>query len=97
MKKFNHFKLTRAQADYIIKFKDRIPKIARRWVDLDSYFGQKLMDDKLLTKKPEKIYIEKLLVEKDKSYHIWGKLFESQELNDIWLPKVALQKIHKEK
>lgn len=92
MKKFNHFKLTRAQADYIIKFKDRIPKIARRWVDLDSYFGQKLMDDKLLTKKPEKIYIEKLLVEKDKSYHIWGKLFESQELNDIWLPKVALQK-----
>lgn len=92
MKKFNHFKLTRAQADYIIKFKDTVPKIARRWVDLDSYFGQKLMDDKLLTKKPEKIYIEKLLVEKDKSYHIWGKLFESQDLNDIWLPKVALQK-----
>lgn len=92
MKKFNHFKLTRAQADYIIKFKDTVPKVARRWVELDSYFGQKLMDDKLLTKKPEKIYIEKLLVEKEKSYHIWGKLFESQELNDIWLPKVALQK-----
>jgi SWI/SNF-related matrix-associated actin-dependent regulator 1 of chromatin subfamily A len=92
MKKFNHFKLTRAQADYILKFKDTTPKIARRWVELDSYFGQKLMDDKLLTKKPEKIYIEKLLVEKEKSYHIWGKLFESQELSDIWLPKVALQK-----
>lgn len=92
MKKFNHFKLTRAQADYIIKFKDTLPKVARRWVELDSYFGQKLMDDKLLTKKPEKIYIEKLLVEKEKSYHVWGKLFESQELNDIWLPKVALQK-----
>jgi len=92
MKKFNHFKLTRAQADYILKFKDTTPKIARRWVELDSYFGQKLMDDKLLTKKPEKIYVEKLLVEKEKSYHIWGKLFESQELNYIWLPKVALQK-----
>lgn len=92
MKKFNHFKLTRAQADYIIKFKDTLPKVARRWVELDSYFGQKLMDDKLLTKKPEKIYIEKLLVEKEKSYHVWGKLFESQELSDIWLPKVALQK-----
>ena len=92
MKKFNHFKLTRAQADYILKFKDTVPKIARRWVELDSYFGQKLMDDKLLTKKPEKIYIEKLLVEKEKSYHVWGKLFESQELSDIWLPKVALQK-----
>ena len=92
MNKFNHFKLTRAQADYIIKFKDTTPKVARKWVDLDSYFGQKLMDDKLLTKKPEKIYVEKLLVEKEKSYHIWGKLFESQELTDIWLPKVALQK-----
>ncbi len=92
MKKFNHFKLTRAQADYILKFKDTVPKIARRWVELDSYFGQKLMDDRLLTKKPEKIYVEKLLVEKEKSYHIWGKLFGSQELNDIWLPKVALQK-----
>ena len=92
MKKFNHFKLTRAQADYILKFKDTTPKVARKWVDLDSYFGQKLMDDKLLTKKPEKIYIEKLLVEKEKSYHIWGKLFENAELSDIWLPKVALQK-----
>lgn len=92
MKKFNHFKLTRAQADYILKYKDTTPKIARRWVDLDSYFGQKLMDDKLLTKKPEKIYVEKLLVEKDKSFHIWGKLFENEDLTDIWLPKVALQK-----
>jgi len=92
MKKFNHFKLTRAQSDYILKFKDIVPKIARKWVELDSYFAQKMMDDKLLTKKPEKIYIEKLLVEKEKSYHIWGKLFESQELSDIWLPKVALQK-----
>ena len=92
MKKFNHFKLTRAQADYILKFKDTTPKVARKWVDLDSYFGQKLMDDKLLTKKPEKIYIEKLLIEKEKSYHIWGKLFENTELSDIWLPKVALQK-----
>ena len=92
MKKFNHFKLTRAQADYILKFKDTTPKVARKWVELDSYFAQKMMDDKLLTKKPEKIYIEKLLVEKEKSYHIWGKLFETQELSDIWLPKVALQK-----
>lgn len=92
MRKFNHFKLTRAQSDYIIKFNKVVPKIARRWVELDSYFAQKLMDDKLLTKKPEKIYIEKLLVEKDKSYHIWGKLFETEELSSIWLPKVALQK-----
>lgn len=92
MRKFNHFKLTRAQSDYILKFNKVVPKIARRWVELDSYFAQKLMDDKLLTKKPEKIYIEKLLVEKEKSYHIWGKLFEKEELSSIWLPRVALQK-----
>lgn len=92
MRKFNHFKLTRAQSDYILKFNKVVPKIARRWVELDSYFAQKLMDDKLLTKKPEKIYIEKLLVEKEKSYHIWGKLFDKEELSSIWLPKVALQK-----
>ena len=92
MRKFNHFKLTRAQSDYILKFNKVVPKIARRWVELDSYFAQKLMDDKLLTKKPEKIYIEKLLVEKEKSYHIWGKLFDKEELSSIWLPKVALHK-----
>ena len=92
MRKFNHFKLTRAQSDYIIKFNKVVPKIARRWVELDSYFAKKLMDDKLLTKKPEKIYIEKLLVEKEKSYHIWGKLFDKEELSSIWLPKVALHK-----
>jgi len=60
MKKFNHFKLTRAQAEYIINYENTKPKIARKWVDLDVYFAQKLMDDKLLTKRPEKIYIEKL-------------------------------------
>ena len=56
------------------------------------YFSQKLMDDKLLTKKPEKIFVEKLLVEKDKSYHIWGKLFENEKMHDIWLPKGAIKK-----
>jgi SWI/SNF-related matrix-associated actin-dependent regulator 1 of chromatin subfamily A len=59
---------------------------------MDSYFSQKMMKDKLLTKVPEKIYVEKLLVEKNKSFHIWGKLFENQKLEDIWLPKSALVK-----
>lgn len=85
-----YFKLTRAQADYIISYNDTVPKLARKWVDLDSYFGKKMMEEKLLTKIPEKIYVEKILVEKDKSFHIWGKIFENQELHDFWLPKVAL-------
>jgi len=85
-----NFKITRAQSDYINNYKEVVPKIARRWVPLDSYFSKKMMEDKLLTKEPEKIYIEKLLVEKDKAFHIWGKLFESEELHDFWLPKAAI-------
>ena len=91
-KEQKHFKLTRAQSDYINTYHKRTPKIARRWVDLDSYFGKKMMEDKLLTRIPEKVYIEKLLVEKDKSFHIWGKIFESEKLHSFWLPRVALIK-----
>ena len=75
-----HFKMTRAQADYIIDFHDVTPKIARKWVELDEYFGKKMMEEKLLTKRPTQIYVEKILVEKDKSFHIYGKLFENQEM-----------------
>jgi len=92
-KKFNSkksFKPTRSQCDYIIDFHEIKPKIAKKWVELDSYYSQKLLEDKLLTKKPTHLYVEKLLVEKDKSYHIWGKLFENESLKDIWLPKGAI-------
>jgi hypothetical protein len=94
-KEFNYFKLTRAQAEYIISFYNVEPKVAKKWVELDSYFSQKLMNDKLLTRPPKTIYVEKLLVEKDKSYHIWGKLFENDKITDIWLPKVAILKEQK--
>ena len=87
-----HFKITRAQSDYINTYHNLAPKIARKWVDLDSYFGKKMMEDKLLTKVPEKVYIEKLLVEKEKSFHIWGKIFENEKLHSFWLPRVALIK-----
>lgn len=92
-KKFNSkksFKPTRSQCDYIIDFHEIKPKIAKKWVELDSYYSQKLLEDKLLTKKPTHLYVEKLLVEKDKSYHIWGKLFENESLIDMWLPKGAI-------
>jgi SWI/SNF-related matrix-associated actin-dependent regulator 1 of chromatin subfamily A len=84
------FKPTRSQCDYIIDFHNTRPKIAKKWVELDSYYSQKLLEDKLLTKKPTHLYVEKLLVEKDKSYHIWGKLFENESLIDMWLPKGAI-------
>jgi SNF2 family DNA or RNA helicase len=85
-----HFKMTRAQADYINDFHQIVPKVARKWVMLDDYFSQKMMEEKLLTKKPTQIYVEKILVEKDKSFHIYGKLFENQKLYDFWLPKAAV-------
>src|SRR6056300_1276167 len=90
MKIKKHFKMTRAQADYIIDFHDVTPKIARKRVELDEYFGKKMMEEKLLTKRPTQIYVEKILVEKDKSFHIYGKLFENQEMYEFWLPRAAI-------
>jgi SWI/SNF-related matrix-associated actin-dependent regulator 1 of chromatin subfamily A len=86
------FTPTRSQAEYIINFHGRIPKVAKKWVKLDTYFGKKMMEDKMYTKEPSEIYVEKLLVEKDKSYHIWGKIFSGETLHDFWVPKSALIK-----
>jgi SNF2 family DNA or RNA helicase len=85
---------TRVQSEYIINFNDVVPKVAKKWVNLDPYFAQKIADEKLYTKVPEQIWIEKLLVEKDKSYHIWGKVFENEDLHEFWLPKGAVIKTH---
>ena len=86
------FTPTRSQAEYIINFHGRKPKVAKKWVKLDSYFGKKMMEDKMYTKEPTEVYVEKLLVEKDKSYHIWGKIFSGETIHDFWIPKSALIK-----
>jgi SWI/SNF-related matrix-associated actin-dependent regulator of chromatin subfamily A-like protein 1 len=86
---------TRAQAEYIVNYINTTPKVAKKWVDLDEYFSKKISDEKLFTKIATQVYVEKLLIEKDTSYHIWGKFFDSQELHDFWLPKVALLKNNK--
>jgi hypothetical protein len=86
------FTPTRTQAEYIINFHGRTPKVAKKWVKLDSYFSKKMMEDKMYTKEPTEIYVEKLLVEKEKSYHIWGKVFSGDTLHDFWMPKSALIK-----
>jgi len=83
---------TRSQSEYIINFHDKPPKIAKKWVILDTYFAQKLADDKLYTQIPEKVWIEKLLADKEKAYHVWGKVFETEQLHDFWLPKVSIIK-----
>ena len=85
---------TRSQSDYIIDYYDVKPKVARKWVDLDTYFSKKFAEERYLLENPEKIYIEKLLVEKEKSYHVWGKFFEKDRLSEFWVPKSALIKSH---
>jgi len=83
---------TRAQSQYIIDNHDQNPKVARKWVILDSYFAQKLADDKLYTEIPKKVWVEKILAEKDKAFHIWGRVWETEELYDFWLPKASVIK-----
>ena len=85
---------TRTQADYIINYFNTTPKVARKWVELDTYFAKKFAEEKYLLETPENIFIEKLLVEKEKSYHIWGKFFEKDHLSEFWVPKSALIKSH---
>jgi SNF2 family DNA or RNA helicase len=86
---------TRAQAEYIISYHNTTPKIARKWITLDSYFAYKLANDRLMPIIPETVWVEKLLVERDKSYHIWGKFFSGDTLTDFWLPKASMIKDNK--
>ena len=83
---------TRSQSEYIINNHDKQPKVAKKWVVLDSYFAQKLADDKLYTEIPEKVWVEKLLAEKEKAFHIWGRVFETEQMHDFWLPKASIIK-----
>jgi SWI/SNF-related matrix-associated actin-dependent regulator 1 of chromatin subfamily A len=92
--KSKKFYPTRTQSDYINTYHDVKPKVARKWVDLDTYFAKKFAEEKYLLEVPETIYVEKLLVEKEKSYHIWGKFFEKDGLTEFWVPKSALIKTH---
>jgi len=85
---------TRSQAEYITNYYNTKPKVARKWVDLDSYFAEKFAKEKYLMQTPTKVYIEKLLVEREKSYHIWGKFFEKDSLHEFWVPKTSLIKTH---
>jgi len=86
---------TRSQSEYITTYYNTTPKVARKWVELDTYFAKKFAEERYLLQVPEQIYIEKLLVEKEKSYHVWGKFFDSDKLSEFWVPKSALIKTHK--
>ena len=85
-----NFKLTRPQAEYVMKYYELSPKVARKYINLVSTFGEKIMEERLLPIPPEKIWCEKLLCESDKAFHIWGKVLDSDQMSAMWLPKSAI-------
>ena len=90
-----NFKLTRPQSEYVMKYYELSPKVARKYINLVSTFGEKIMEERLLPIPPEKIWCEKLLCESDKAYHIWGKVLDSDQMSAMWLPKSAIQQEEK--
>jgi SWI/SNF-related matrix-associated actin-dependent regulator 1 of chromatin subfamily A len=85
-----NFKLTRPQAEYVMKYYELSPKVARKYINLVSTFGEKIMEERFLPVPPEKIWCEKLLCESDKAFHIWGKVLDSDQMSAMWLPKSAI-------
>jgi SWI/SNF-related matrix-associated actin-dependent regulator 1 of chromatin subfamily A len=83
---------TRNQAEYIVNNHNKQPKVAKKWVLLDSYFAQKIADSRLYTEIPTKVWVEKLLAEKEKAYHIWGRFYEHEPLSEFWVPKMSIIK-----
>lgn len=86
-KKYN---LTRTQSEYIIKYYNIVPKIAKKNITVTKSFAENLMKDRNLSTLPEKIWCEKLLCESEKAYHIWGKIHENEKNYAFWLPKFAV-------
>jgi hypothetical protein len=88
-----NFKLTRPQSEYVQKYHQITPKVARKYIKIVSTFGEKIQEDRLLPTIPEQIWCEKLLCESDKAFHIWGKILETEQNSAMWLPKAALNRL----
>jgi len=85
--KSKYYRLGKSQVDYVLSHYTEIPKIARKYVDIDPYFSEQLQEKRLLPLQPKKIWVEKILIETPKAYHIWGKIIESDDLYAFWVPK----------
>ena len=84
------FKLVRTQAIYIVANYQKVPKVARKWVEVVASFGETLASQRNSLVPIKKIWIEKLLTESEKAYHIWGKVIENEKLRAMWIPKGAI-------
>jgi SWI/SNF-related matrix-associated actin-dependent regulator 1 of chromatin subfamily A len=85
-----NYALTRPQSEYIIKYHQVEPKVARKYVQIAKHFGNKLQEDRLLMQPVEQVWIEKLLCESDKAYHIWGNINKDMKPIPMWIPKASI-------
>lgn len=88
--KSKNYSLTRPQSDYIIKYHEIVPKIARKYVSIAKSFGTKIQEDRLLMTPVEEIWVEKLLCESDKAYNIWGNINKDMKFISMWIPKASI-------
>jgi SWI/SNF-related matrix-associated actin-dependent regulator of chromatin subfamily A-like protein 1 len=85
-----NYALTRPQSEYVIKYHQVEPKVARKYVQIAKHFGNKLQEDRLLMQPVEQVWIEKLLCESDKAYHIWGNINKDMKPIPMWIPKASI-------
>ena len=85
-----NFPLNRNQSEYIINNHEYKPKIAKKYIKIDEYFGKKIMEELLLPIVPNQIWVEKLLTESDKAYHILGKRYSGETMCHFWIPKTQI-------
>ena len=85
-----NYSLTRPQSDYVIKYHEVVPKVARKYLGIARSFGTKLQEDRLLMSPVEQVWVEKLLCESDKAYNIWGNLTKEMKPVSMWIPKASV-------
>ena len=85
-----NFTLSRTQSDYVLKYWQTEPKVARKYLSIAKHFGSKLQEERLLMKPVEEIWVEKLLCESDKAYHIWGNITKDMKPMAMWIPKASV-------
>jgi hypothetical protein len=79
--------ITRSQADYILQYHNKPPKVAKKPIKIEAYFGERLQEERNLPNVPETIWCEKLLAESDKAFHIMGRVVDGAKLEFMWIPK----------
>lgn len=85
-----NFTLTRPQSEYVLKYWEIEPKVAKKHIQIAKHFGTKLQEDRLLMNPVDEIWVEKLLCESDKAYHIWGNITKEMKPIAMWIPKSSI-------